>query len=87
MTQPGDKYYIDPEDEEGSTKHKEFLLEWRGSIPVFNKESEQTIDNALYAFSERGLFEMENVGFDAAMEIYAVIAKCLKDGFPEQLRM
>lgn len=68
--------------------NRERVLKWsigvEGEYPI-DKKSE--LSNALYAFSELGLFEDLSIDPPLALMVWAVVEKVRREGFPDELRM
>lgn len=60
---------------------------WLGDYPAQSAEEDKACTDALYAFSECGLFDGLSIDPELGWYIYRVIDKVRRDGFPEKLRI
>ncbi len=73
-------------------KHQKRLREWASSArhvkPMLAAlDGDRDVSNALYAFSERGLFEGMSIEPDLAILIWSVVETARQEGFPADLAM
>lgn len=74
------------ESEDHADQAVALIADTEASYPA---ERHRDLANALYTFSELGLWKMDIdiKGIEEAIRVWAVVEKVRRDGFPEELRM
>jgi hypothetical protein len=69
-------------------EHQDKLIAWAQSVKAeFPTDRPTGISNALYAYSELGLFDDLSIDPTLAIEIWAIVEKVRREGFPDELGM
>ncbi len=69
-------------------EHKNALLDWIApQESMYSDTDDYALANALYAFSETGLFGDLSIDNTTAVRVWAIVSTIRSNGFPERLRM